>query len=698
MPSKVSTSSPLSSEKGVVATTSSPSRQQQQQHQLQPPPPMPRYPGGLRDWRRVQLTLQLPLAYRDEDDIKFTLRLLRSLPFFSSLLDHDLLTLAETMSVVEVAEAGRLLLRKRAAPTSSSTVAARQDLAAGSTVTSQVNPLTPSAFTAAAPSSLPSDDDDDGAGLARPSWMIPAAELFQRFRAQMAQGDEPSLPGTGLGSYTGAAAPTQAASFGGRDSRGKSSTQLASTNERPSSLGGNAGDSGSVELDQSKTPLFQVPKGWQDDNDDDDDDEHDGEEPFVLVLLSGHCELRWPRQRGPAEAPNTPGYYNYSIQPGDAMGYALIWAALPAGAQYVTTDTCTLLKVDVNGQPHDVKERLHRACRRANEVVYKAQRRFLAEKLSSPLFINAPAREGGGAVEGVAADNHTPHPGDQKYMENTTSSQQHSPTARSGSSTLTGTTALDSLLDLAARQLIPIRVPSEALLLREGLTPATECALYFVVEGSCLVVRRLWSQDQRRLEALKAHLLKELAPPNGVKPVLSSMPSTTSMEVAQLRPGDYCGDVAYLRVDPDNATSIDAEWTAAYWQNTFIAPASAGTAPDADESPLASSLRANRQNLPHVGETGAAGTAREGSNESKSLFRRHKATVLTQRSTQLFVLLPAAAAQVVRGTVLERMREHARACPSYATLLTEHEKLYKWALYKEKVLWEQSKKAPGPFR
>ena len=599
------------------------------------------YPGGLREWRHVQSTLQLPLAYRGEDDIKLTLRLLRSLPLFSALLDHDLLTLAEAMSITEVANAGTVLLRKRATPARTATA----------DVTSSVAPSAPSAF-AGGPSLLPSDDDDDGATAARPSWMIPASELFQHFRAQMAQGDQPSLPAACLAAHeslTGAVAGGKVSSnSGGKGSIGEANAPEAYA----------AAVSSSQVAAELKTPLFYVPKGWQDADDDDD-----AEEPFALVLLSGHCELRWPRQRCPAELPTAPSYYTYSVQPGDTMGYALVWAALPAGAEYVTCDTCTLLKVGVEGQARDVKERLHRACRRANEMVYKAQRSFLTEKLLTPLFAEASADDVKGATAAVAAT--------------------HDASADP---------PVEALLDLAARELIPVRVPGETTLLQEGLCPATECALYFVVEGTCVVVRRLWSQDRQRLEARKTQLLKELTPPNGVRPALTTMPSTTAMEVAQLRPGDYCGDIAYLRIDPDNAASIDAEWTSAYWQSTFVPSAAAAAEKEAEESALASNLRTRRQ------QQQSANGGRDENTKSKSLFRRHKASVVTQRSTQLLVLLPTAAAEVVRGVVLERMIEHARVCPSYTSLLAEYEKLYRWAIYKEKVLWEQSKKAPVPLR
>ncbi|KPA85632.1 hypothetical protein ABB37_00035 [Leptomonas pyrrhocoris] len=646
-----------------------------------PPPPSPqRYPGGLREWRHVQSTLQLPLVYRAEDNIKLTLRLLRSLPFFSSLLDNDLLTLAETMSVMEVAAAGSVLLRKEASlrppplpsPNNSSSPTAAAAAA----------DLTPAAAARAPPPKLDSYDteagNDDRATAARPSWVMPAAELFQHFRGQMAEGDPPSLPPACLDAQTPKAttASSGAASLGSRPNAGK-----CSPNDTEA-------------LDQLKEPLFHVPEGWLDESEGVDGVE-DSAEPFVIVLLSGHCELRWPRQRGPTEGSDTPDYCAYNVQPGDAMGYALIWSALPPGARYVTLDTCMLLHVSVEGHSHEIKDRLYRACRRANEVVYRAQKTYLAAKLLTPLFAaDLPTEEEGGDDAASAATSTTAAVtvGNRSETDNRNASMRSS-SVRSGIlKPPTRTATLEVLLDLAARQLIPIRVPSETVLLREGLSPATECALYFVVEGSCAVVRRLWSQDQLRLEARKAQLVKELTPPNGLRPVLPTMPSTTSMEVAQLRPGDYCGDLAYLRVDPDHATSIDAAWTAAYWQSTFVPP-SAAAAEEEEECGLASSRRAHRRNVESAG-----GAARAEKAETKSLFRRHKATVITQRSALLYVLLPTAAAEVVRGTVLERMKEHACACRSYTSMLTEHEKLFKWAIYKEKVLWEQSRKATTPLR
>ncbi|KPI85719.1 hypothetical protein ABL78_5206 [Leptomonas seymouri] len=646
-----------------------------------PPPSPPRCPGGVREWRHVQSTLQLPLAYRGEDDVKLTLRLLHSLPFFSSLLDDDLLTLAEAMSLVEVADAGKVVLRKRArlrSPPPGNNTNAAADVASAPT---------PSAI-AKEPATPNEDDDDDGTTAARPNWMVPATELFQHFRLQMAQGEQPSLPPACLKAQTSKVAPVAkvSTSVGSRSSTRKKTIKRASAND----LYFSAEAKDAQAADELREPLFDVPEEWSDEEDG-DDEVRDSTEPFVVVLLSGHCELRWPRHHGPTEGPNTPSHYAYQVQPGDAMGYALVWYALPAGAQYVTTSACMFLKVSGDGQSYEIKDRLHRAYRRANEVVYKAQKTYLAEKLRKPLFTGIPASEKEkGADARRAPMSATVVTIDEHNEVNDAANPQHSSTALSGIlKPETSTTSLDALLNLAARQLIPIRIPGAATVVQEGLFPATECALYFVVEGSCSVVRRLWSQDQQRLEARKLQLLKELTPPNGIRPVLTTMPSTSSMEVAQLHPGDYCGDLAYLRVDPDHAISNDAEWTSAYWKSTFAIDSAVA---EEEEAGLTSSLRARRLNAQIATDAGEEAT------ESKSLLRRHKATVITQCTTLIYVLLPAAAAGVVRGAVLERMKENARRCSSYTSLLTEYEKLYKWAIYKEKVLWEQSSKSLVPLR
>lgn len=611
-------------------------------------------PGGLREWRHVQSTLQLPLAYRSEDDISVTLRLLRSLPFFAPLLDHDLLTLAETMSLEEVAEAGTVVLRKQI----------RFRPPAGSPGATLASPTPSTAFASGASMLAEDDDDEDAVATARPRWMIPAAELFHHFRAQMAHGDQPSLPAACVEGDS-----MSPAVDGAPAGRTASQSRVSSAHD-------------AHVADELKTPLFRVPDGWQDD----DDAAGSDEEPFVVVLLSGHCELRWPRQRGPAEPLTAPRYNSYKVQPGDAMGYALVWNALPAGARYVTSDTCTLLKVAADGHPRDIRERLIRACRRANDAVYKTQRTFLSEQLRVPIFTTASAAGGGAAA--ATAENSSD--GDPTRCSLRLSVLPTEPTAREA-----GAVAVDTLLDLAAQQLIPVRVPNETVLLQEGLSPATECGLFFVAEGSCSVVRRLWTQDQQRFEARKAQLVKELTPPNGVRPVLSSMPSTASMEVAQLRPGDLCGDLAYLRVDPDNVTSVDAEWTSEYWQNTFLPAPSEGGEKGEEEGQAASSAASQRG--PRLKARSTAGSTVKPA-ESKSLFRRHKSTVVTQRTSQLYVLLPSAAAQVIRGVVLDRMLENAAACPGYATLLLEYEKLFKWAIYKEKVLCEESKKTHTNLR
>ncbi|CBZ27007.1 conserved hypothetical protein [Leishmania mexicana MHOM/GT/2001/U1103] len=599
--------------------------------------------GGLCEWRRVRQSLQLPIAYRAEEDIHLSLRLLRSLSLFAPLLDDDLLTLAETMAVMEVTGAGRVLLRKgaagHAAYLSSSTGAAAEAIAK---THADRPPLSLEALL------LPplQDEEDEQEGSPRVC-MMPAAQLFQCFREQMGRGEPPSLPSECtervVGSNMDGTLPPIAV---------KTTTMRSTQSSQGQSPGGltKAPATGIT-----TAPLFFP-----------EDDTLNGDGAFALVLLGGHCHLEWPRERDLMEdAVKTSLWQSYELQPGDAMGYALIWGALPPEAQYVTSETSTLLIVSSEGRPPEVAARLRRVCRRANEAVLRAQRRFLAHELRVRLFDPD-------VTTGTGVDDAREEQGPQGGVAATVAEA--------------AVPSIALLLDKAARNLIPIRVPTQTVLFREGLTPVTECAIYFILDGGLVVVRRIWSQDQQRLLSEQMQLVRALTPATGICPPMSPLPATDSMEVAQLRRGDYCGDLAYLNEDPDHVASMDAEWTATYWQSMLAQP----------------TLRSSQAG--RCGDTGgqfsrgvtdyACGRAAK-----SSLFRRHKATVVAQQASSLYVLLPRAADEALVGVVEQRMRDHVHHdYAGYRQIFAEYEKLYKWALYKERVLYDVSQKAPVNFR
>ncbi|KAK7196504.1 hypothetical protein NESM_000587900 [Novymonas esmeraldas] len=640
-----------------------------------PPTPSDGCAGGVREWRRVQQSLQLPITYRAEEDIRLTLRLLRSLPLFSALLDNDLLILAETMAVMEVPGPGTVLMRK---PVVDPTAAMPSGLMAAATASSAAHAATPPPLSLEVSMAPPLLDEEEDA-QERPAcvWTMPAAHLFQRFRAQMQRGEPPSLPPecAPRARHSGAAAGVSLPPL-----TTDASTRRGARRSQPTVAAGAAALTPAADPasgNSAATPLFSLGTGGAADAAGDDGDVD--EEAFALVLLGGHCHLEWPRQRGPTEdAADTLLWQRYGLQPGDSMGYSLLWRALPPAARYVTTETCTLLLVSAEGRPPEVVARLRRVCRRVNDGVLRAQRNFLAHDLRVRLFDS-------GTDAAVVADGAVP----QETAGTGVVVAAATADADADSTAAAATPPMAQLLETAARSLIPIRAPSHAVLLREGLAPVSECAIYFLLDGGLSVTRRVWSADQQRLVAERAQLVRALTPPTGICPPMAPLPATDSMEVTQLRPGDYCGDLAYLDEDPDMVASIDAEWTAAYWQSTLAQPPA---------RPSTAALRG----LPGRTEPprgNASPNTDGGEEEFSSLFRRHKATVVAQQASSLYVLLPRAADAVVVGDVLQRMRDHAHQhYAGYRHVFAEYEKLYKWALYKERVLCDVSKKAPVSFR
>ncbi|CAC9487668.1 hypothetical protein - conserved [Leishmania donovani] len=606
--------------------------------------------GGLREWRRVRQSLQLPIAYRAEEDVHLSLRLLRSLALFAPLLDDDLLTLAETMEVMEVTGAGKVLLRKCAAG-HAARLPSRTGAAAEAMVKTPADrpPLSLDALL-----TPPLLDDEEEQERPQGVWTMPAAQLFQCFREQMGRGEPPSLPSERtenvVGLHMDDALPPITVKATTRRSAQRSQGQSTVGLTRVPATG------------ITTAPLFFP-----------DDDTLNGDGAFALVLLSGHCHLEWPRERGLMEdSTQTPLWQSYELQPGDAMGYALIWGALPPWAQYVTSETITLLIVSSEGRPPEVAARLRRVCRRANEAVLRAQRRFLAHELRVPLF--NPDDSAMGMTRATVTD-----VGEAQ--------EEQGPQGHAAATVAEAAVpSIASLLDTTARNLIPIRIPTHTVLFREGLTPVKECAIYFILDGGLAVVRRIWSQDQQRLFSEQMQLVRALTPATGICPPLSPLPATDSMEVAQLRRGDYCGDLAYLNEDPDHVASMDAEWTAAYWQSTLAQPTARSSQ---DGRRRDTDGQCSRDVTDHASGRGA----------NSSLFRRHKATVVAQQASSLYVLLPRAADEALVGVVEQRMRDHVhREYAGYRHVFAEYEKLYKWALYKERVLYDVSQKAPVNFR
>ncbi|KAG5504924.1 hypothetical protein JKF63_04370 [Porcisia hertigi] len=611
---------------------------------------------GFQEWRRVARSLELPIAYRSEEDIRLTLRLLRSLPFFESLVQNELLTLAEAMEVAEVEHAGRVLLRKPLVDdTTDLSTSAGIAAAAMATLPADRPPLR------SCPSMSLDVDDSGKQRQLSGDWVMPAEHLFKRFKEQISRGEPPSLPPGCAEKSTGAdqdgdVRPITAS----KARRGVRRFQPQSVMEKRSLVG------------VTTTPLFLPGEDYSD---------KDDSKPFTLVLLSGGGRLEWPRQRGLMDDPSEAAlWHSYGLQLGDAMGYDLILKALPPGAQYVTSQKSMLLVVSSKGRPSDVVARLRRVCNRANEAVLRSQMQFITRKVRPRLFDEddttpgcmypAPAN-----VDTTASDERR-----QAEVSNVAAVAATSPATEPAGPSVA------SLIEHAARNLIPIRIPTEGVLLREGLAPAEECAIYFVVEGGLAVSQRIWSQDQQRLLAERAQLVRKLTPATGVAPTMDSLPGTDIMETARLRPGAYCGELAYLNEDPDNVASLDAEWTAAYWQSTLVEPIT---------NPSQGSRRGDLAQPSRSDLTGSS-AAKGG---RKSLFRRHRATVVATQASLLYVLLPHAADQVFVGPVLQRMRDHIHSdYSSYRQLFSEYEKLYKWALYKERVLCDVSRKVPVTYR
>ncbi|CAM45082.2 conserved hypothetical protein [Leishmania braziliensis MHOM/BR/75/M2904] len=651
----------LSTEAKLGALVSSPDVREEDQLPLAPSTPHPvECSRSMHEWRRVQQSLQLPIAYRTEEDIHLSLRLLRSLPLFAPLLDDDLLMLAETMEVMEVTGAGTVLLRKCSVDQATH-LSSYAGVAAAEVTTTCAEKLPWRSLPSSSHVPQVLEEEEEEHERSQLIWTVPAAHLFKCFREQMRRGEPPSLPS----GFTD----------GVRTNIGSAHSPITANKENRRSMGASPLQSltGVARLPTTRVttaPLFSLG---------DDDGVEDGGEAFALVLLSGHCRLEWPRERGPMEdSTETLRWQSYELQPGDAMGYALIWAALPPAAQYVTSESSRLLLVSSKGRPAEVAVRLRRVCGRANEAVLRAQRQFLMHNLSVQLFDpDDPASRTAhttGSGEGRTPRESRPH--DHVAATVVEAAAAAAEPAVPG---------IASLLEEAARNLIPIRVPTQTVLFREGLTPVTECAIYFILSGGLSVVRRVWSQDQKRLLGERDRLVRALTPATGVCPPMPPLPATDRMEIAQLRPGDYCGDLAYLNEDPDHVTSIDAKWTASYWQNTLAQP----TAPCSPGGRCGA--------VPECSHNVTTSTPDDGGDSS--LFRRHKGTVIAQQASSLYVLLPRAADRALVGAVLQRMRDHIhRKYAGYRDVFANYDKVYKWALYKERVLCDVSKKAPMNFR
>ncbi|KAG5479574.1 hypothetical protein CUR178_03335 [Leishmania enriettii] len=654
----------------VTANVAAPVSSSAAHEESQPPtapstPLLARNAGGLREWRRVQRSLQLPLTYRAEDEIHLSLRLLRSLPLFAPLQDDDLLTLAETMQVIEVSGAGTVLLRKPPADDTGYV------LSGGGAPASAAAVAPPNALPLSSPSLEMSRtpqllDDEEEADASEQVWTMPAAHLFNYFKEQIRHGQPPSLPPVctqgGVDSDVDNALTPITLSKATQVTVQRSSPQYVAEVVRE------------LTADMNTAPLFSREKLTCG-----DDSGEDGHGAFVLILLRGHCRLKWPRERGLTEdATATSLWQSYELQVGDAMGYSLIWGALPPAAEYVTSEASTLLVVSPEGRTAEVAARLRRVLHRANEAVLREQRRFLAQALRARLFdpddtalgkTHAASTCGNEESEGSRPQNTVTATGTE------TPSAVGDPEAPS----------IASLLETAARNLIPIRVPAQAVLFREGLTPVKECTIYFLVDGGLAVVRRVWSQDQQRLLSERAQLVRALTPATGICPPLAHLPATDCMEVTQLRPGDYCGDLAYLDEDPDHVASLDAEWTAAYWQSTLAQPF---TSPHHDGSRCG----AHSQLSDEVTRCASDG-------DHCSLYRRHRATVVAKQASSLYVLLPHAADKALVGSVLQRMRDRVhRDYVGYRETFAEYEKMYRWALYKERVMCDVSQKTRVNFR
>lgn len=724
------------------------------QRQAPPQPPSaPRCAGGLLEWRRVQQSLQLPVAYRDEGDVRLTLRLLRSLPLFTPLLENDLLTLAETMAIVDANGAGTVLLRKPVAddtavpltavadgPSRGTSVSVTGEAASAATTGASASTSTSAAGKSPTPlppplspgaTSTPARffDDDDADDAQAHVWTMPAAHLFKCFREQMQRGERPTLPpgcqerrtvGGAADAFDGQPLPSTGPNK--TQPHRRSGARPRSQHQHRASIAAAAAAARRHAAGSASTPMVSVA--------DDIMGGEDGTGPnaaFAMVLLSGHCDLEWPlgpldTLNGSAEA--EPRWQSYRLQPGDAMGYALLWGALPPGAQYVTSESCMLLVINGEDRSVEIADRLRRVCRRANEGVLRVQRRFLAQELRVRLFDPVEAPPPRPPSPRAATAEPTARAAKERLSTSQASHgplslptvQPAAPATSAAASAITkasadgpppfdgddgsdgsGVPAVSALLEKAARQLIPVRLPTQGVVFREGLTPRDECALFFLVEGGLTVSRRIWSQDQQRLLAEKTQLVRVLTPATGISPLMAPLPSTESMEVTRLRPGDYCGDLAFLGEDPDHVVSIDAEWTDAYWNSTL---AQANTERSKSEQ---------RHRGPAAGAAGAAAAADVASEAAPSasdaeevnnfMFRRHKASVVAQQASAMYVLLPPVADEVVRGPVRERMCAHIREdYVGYRQVFAEYEKLYKWALYKERVLCDVSKKTPSSFR
>lgn len=567
---------------------------------------------AIRGWKTIQESLKLPLVYRDEAVVTETVAMLKTLPFMAPLVDSDLLTVAERMEIVDVRCSGVVILEKTPESGEVTPVEVQESI-----LSHTGNPQTEAV--------------EEATWCAEEPWNTPAATVFRCLRQQAERGLNPRIPSPTP--ITGDQSPTQDASRRSVGSRHHGHSGLdpvppPTSTERPTVL--------AKTVDQAaENSLFHV----------------DDSGVFVLILLRGQCQLRLPTP-SPHDAAAT---RSYPVMPGDAMGYSLLWSALPLGSRYTTSECCSFLKVYCQKFEGDIYERLLRLFQRANNFVLEKQRNFLAHQLTIALF--SPET---GAEHPVSMLSH------KSLLEEAEGS-----TPDIALSAAKEEETIENALETAACSVIPVRLSRNSLVIQEG--ELTGGGLYFLVDGLLTVLRSVHAADRARLEARRAQLCRRLGQPDRNSGQLDQLPSTDFMEMATLHPGEFCGELAVLRENPDITPSWDIIWNVSNWYSALAASKSAYR-DDAARNVIPGSSAALPLHSSSVHSTG---------NDF-----HHRATVVTERASLLYCLLPTFFGEVLVPRVMVRLREFAKGYPSYLDVLQQYEKIYDWALYKEQVLLE----------
>lgn len=709
-------------------------------------------------WKVIQSSLEIALVYRSDADIALSLRMLERIPFFSCLSRDDLLAIAAVMTVEETHGAGVVLYTKKTSVKETRHRASYlQETAVGRATPPGQAHRVAEASTAGGASSVREGrtPSDVSAAKASSAAVTVAPATAQEQHGAAADGESSSctsgrqevasMSTVVVGSPVRRTIPSAAAATTTTTTALSTSTTHARALSSSEPVHRHDGEEGGGRSG-----------GAQELEEEENDEEVEDEEVTTLVLLQGRVLL---------ELPTATGFERYPVLPWDVFGGRLVTRVLPPGARYLTTAPCTILAVPssslastspspavatgpaaaTTAAAASSEQRHLKALSRAEQQEMQQRIAHLSQGTAARVFSEWTEAERARCArqllplrlsmqqvlveEGDAADAmFFLAEGVLTVSRRITLGRERgggSGTRRGVGRKADGTAETTMMMTMSTGATVSTSCTVAGAM--DGREAKSAAAAAEAVEASTplpsslptaagVAPRTSPTRSPRQTTVTiatdapskKTSYTRQLAPTTTMpSPVATQVLSTKSaptqavMEVATLQPGEFCGELGLLALNPDLRPGEGIVWSDAYWEAALAERGGGGgaTATSANEA-LAfagngGDTAPNACVLAHPNDDNSGDVLREVEPAEEQLPDRwgpRRATVHAPRPCVVYRLSYDACRGCIRGSTLVRLKEFAKGYPSHRDVCDVYVKQERWNQYRKAVFEEVCQK------